>query len=103
MEEPVCVRVKILSSEEEFIDIKLREDRYIRSIIEEIGAKNSIEVVYDWGLFLIVDNQMVQMPPDEKILAFADKWKVEITSSEDIDEESSFLVRKLMDLKQFGG
>ena len=80
LEEPICLRVHILSSEEEFIDIRLREDRYIRSIVEEIGAKNSIDVIYDWALFLQVEGGTIRMPPDEKILAFTAKWKVEITS-----------------------
>lgn len=80
LEEPICLRVHILSSEEEFIDIRLREDRYIRSIVEEIGAKNSIDVIYDWALFLQVEGGTIRMPPDEKILAFTAKWKVEIAS-----------------------
>ena len=40
------------------------------SIIEEVGAKNSLELVYDWGLFLDVDGVLLQIPPDEKILRF---------------------------------
>ena len=37
-----------------------------------------MENVFDWGLFLMVDGQAMQMPHDEKILNFASKWKVEI-------------------------
>jgi hypothetical protein len=36
----------------EYIEITLKEDRYVREIIEEFGMKNTVENVYDWGLFL---------------------------------------------------
>ena len=34
LSKPVNLRIKILSVEEEYIDIKLKEDRYVRSLID---------------------------------------------------------------------
>ena len=34
LQQPICIRIKILSLEQQFIDIRLRENRYIRSVIE---------------------------------------------------------------------
>ena len=66
----MSLRIVIVSHEEELIEIRMTEDTYVRSIIEEVGAKNSLELVYDWGLFLDVDGVLLQIPPDEKILRF---------------------------------
>ena len=54
----------IESIEEEIIDIRITGDTYLRSIIEEIGAKNSLELVNDWAIFLKIDNQLIYAPPD---------------------------------------
>jgi hypothetical protein len=45
-----------------------------------------LETVYDWGLFLVVDDKIIQMPQDEKILKFAQKWKIEIGHREEVKE-----------------
>ena len=52
--------------------------------------------MFDWGIFLVLNQDVIQIPEDEKLLSFIAKWKVEVSKNEgEHSEDSDLVVKKL--------
>jgi hypothetical protein len=49
---------------------------------------------------MLVDGHLLQIPPDEKILNFSNKWQVTLTHSEEVEESQSYLVSRFKKLRK---
>ena len=66
--------------------------------MEEVGRKNGLGSVFDWGIFLLFENQLYHIPNDEKLYSFAVKMGVDLeevtTDSSDPEEMSIKAIMK---------
>jgi hypothetical protein len=98
----IKLKIYLLNIEQEYIELPLKEDQYVRSILEYVASNNSLETIFDWSLYLYDEGEYTRIGNDEKILDFIHKWRVDVELTEEQSSEESYIGAKMDHLKKWG-
>jgi hypothetical protein len=63
---------------------------------------NSLEAIYDWGLYIYNEGEYTKIPNDERLLEFVVKWGTDIEKTEEEISRDSFFRTKFDNIKKWG-
>jgi hypothetical protein len=98
----ITLKVYLLSIEQEYIEITLKQDKYVRQVLEEIAVMNSLDAIYDWSLYLYYEGEYARIPNEERLLEFVGKWGVDVEKVEEEVDRDSFFRTRFDNLKKWG-